>query len=224
MFKKLSFNFILGKPSVYMLLSILLGLWVYFSIYTENQYDYLLGFYFVGCFIIGPIDTIFAYFLALILQQESINLMQIWIGIPIAFLLPGTLLNIGIYFGSLLDGVRGGLLSAIFLYIPCFLSLFGLLPQWKYYRDKQGVQRLYQGMVCITTGLSLSMIILILRHCTTIDVSCPICIFIISAYMNYFLNRFSFLLILIGGLLAYMRYISLVCYRSGEYCPFPFNF
>jgi chromate transporter len=118
----------------------------------------VLGFYFVGCFIIGPIDTIFAYFLALVLQQQSIDAMQLWIGIPIAFLLPGSLLNIGIYFGSIIDGVRGGLLSAIFLYIPCFLSIFGLLPQWKYYRDKQGIQRLYQGMVCVTTGLSLSMV------------------------------------------------------------------
>lgn len=114
----------------------------------------------MGCFIIGPIDTIFAYLLAILLRQGSINIMQIWIGIPIAFLLPGTHLNIGIYFGSMLDGVRGALLSAVFLYIPCFLSLFGLLPQWKYYRDKQGIQRLYQGIVCATTGLTLSMVIM----------------------------------------------------------------
>jgi len=120
----------------------------------------VFGFYFVGCFIIGPIDTIFAYLLAILLRQGSINIMQIWIGIPIAFLLPGTHLNIGIYFGSMLDGVRGALLSAVFLYIPCFLSLFGLLPQWKYYRDKQGIQRLYQGIVCATTGLTLSMVIM----------------------------------------------------------------
>lgn len=120
----------------------------------------MFGFYFVGCFIIGPIDTIFAYLLAILLRQGSINIMQIWIGIPIAFLLPGTHLNIGIYFGSMLDGVRGALLSAVFLYIPCFLSLFGLLPQWKYYRDKQGIQRLYQGIVCATTGLTLSMVIM----------------------------------------------------------------
>jgi len=133
-------------------------MWIYFSIYTEHQYLYVFGFYFVGCLIIGPIDTIYAYFLAVLIPFGHLNPIQIWIGIPISFLLPGTLLNIGIYFGSMIDGVRGAILSAIFLYFPCFLSLFGLLPQWKYYRDKQGIQRLYQGMVCSTTGLTLAMV------------------------------------------------------------------
>jgi len=81
-------------------------------------------------------------------------------------MLPGTHLNVGIYFGSMIDGVQGALLSAIFLYLPCFLSLYGILPQWKYYRDKQGVQRLFQGIICVTTGLHLSMVIyLIFRFC-----------------------------------------------------------
>lgn len=93
------------------------------------------------------------------MQYGTINLPQIWIGIPIAFLLPGTHLNIGIYFGSMLDGLNGALLSALFLYIPCFLCIFGFLPQWKYYRDKQGVQILYQGVSCATTGLTLSMVL-----------------------------------------------------------------
>lgn len=50
------------------------------------------------------------------------------------------------------------------------------------------------------------------------------CIFIVSAYVNYFIGRYSFAIILLGGVLAYLRYISVVCYREGTYCPFPFNF
>jgi chromate transport protein ChrA len=57
-----------------------------------------------------------------------------WLGISFSFFVPGSHLNIGIYFGSLIDGIWGGLLAAIFLYIPCFLFLLGILPQWKYYR------------------------------------------------------------------------------------------
>ncbi len=56
------------------------------------------------------------------------------------------------------------------------------------------------------------------------DLSCPICIFMISAYLNYLLGRYSFLIIVLGGLLAYVRHIAVTCYRLSVYCPFPFNF
>lgn len=83
---------------------------------------------------------------------------QIWLGIPFAFLIPGSLVNGGIYFGVLVDGFRGMVLSAIFLYLPCFLSLYGMLPQWRHYRSKPGVQRLVKGITCVTTGFLLAMV------------------------------------------------------------------
>ena len=57
-----------------------------------------------------------------------------WIGVSFSFLIPGSHLNIGLYYGSLIDGIRGAVLSTLCLYIPCFLFLLGMLPQWKYYR------------------------------------------------------------------------------------------
>jgi chromate transporter len=134
MFSKLSFNFLLGKPALIILAGIFFALWIYFSIYPDHPYSYIFTFYFVGCLIIGPIEVIFAYFLSILLQYPTINITQMWIGFSISFLVPGTHLNIGIYFGSLIDGIWGGVLAAIFLYIPCFLFLLGMLPQWKYYR------------------------------------------------------------------------------------------
>lgn len=65
---------------------------------------------------------------------------------------------------------------------------------------------------------------LILKHCFLVDVATSICIFIVSAFVNYFIGKYSFAIILMGGMLAYVRYFSVVCYRKGEYCPFPFNF
>lgn len=119
---------------------------------------YVFGFYLVSCLIIGPIDAIYAYFVAILIPFGHLGGMEIWIGLPISFLLPGTHLNVGIYFGAMIDGVRGAFLSAIFLYIPTFLSLLGLLPQWFSYRDRQGIQRLYEGLVCSATGLTLAMV------------------------------------------------------------------
>lgn len=83
---------------------------------------------------------------------------QFWMGVPFAFMLPGSIINVGIYYGSLIDGVTGTILSAFFLYLPCFLSLCGILPQWKYYREKPGIQRLIIGITCVTIGLSFSLV------------------------------------------------------------------
>jgi len=58
----------------------------------------------------------------------------------------------------MIDGVRGAILSAFFLYLPSFLALFGLMPQWTNYRDRQGVQRLIEGLVACSSGLSLSVV------------------------------------------------------------------
>lgn len=73
-------------------------------------------------------------------------------------MLPGSIINVGIYYGSLIDGFMGTALSACFMYLPCFLALCGILPQWRYYRDKPGIQRLIIGITCVTIGLSLAIV------------------------------------------------------------------
>lgn len=143
LFKNLGSNFILGKMAMLLMVAIFFTLWLYFSIYPDDDYSYIFGFYLVGCLIIGPIEANFAYFLAMFYYLERFHHFHIWIGLPLSFLIPGTHLNIGIYFGAMIDGVTGAILAAIFIFLPCFLSLFGLLPEWRSYRDRQGVRRLY---------------------------------------------------------------------------------
>ena len=103
-------------------------MWIYFSIYNDHKYAYVFGFYLVSFLIVGPSSAMFAYFLAVLIPFGHLKIEEIWIGLPIAFLIPGSPLNVGIYYGAMLDGVRGALLSAIFLYLPVFLCLYGFLP------------------------------------------------------------------------------------------------
>lgn len=65
LFKNVSNNPLFGKKSLILLLFILKALWIYFSIYPDDSYNYIFGFYLVGCLIIGPIESIFAYFFAI---------------------------------------------------------------------------------------------------------------------------------------------------------------
>lgn len=155
-----NFNWIFGRNSLVLLISIYCILWIWFEFFPSSHYIYTFVFYFVGCFIIGPVNTTFAYFYANFLELGLIDEKQFWIGVPFAFLLPGSIINVGIYYGSLIDGFRGTIFSALFLYLPCFLSLCGILPQWRYYRDKPGIQRLINGISCVAIGLSFSVVLL----------------------------------------------------------------
>lgn len=153
-----NYGWVFGKVSVYSMIIIYIIFWVFFSYYPDSRFLYTWVNYFVGCVIIGPLNTIFAYFYANYLETGLITENQFWIGLPLAFLTPGSIINVGIFYGSIIDGVRGVLLSAIFLYLPCFLSIYGILPQWRYYRDKPGVQRLIIGLTCVTSGFVLAIV------------------------------------------------------------------
>lgn len=90
---------------------------------------------------------------------------QFWLGVPLAYLLPGTSVNIAVYYGSLIDGLRGAILGWVCIYLPAFLSVYGLLPDWYLYRDRPGVQRLLIGVNCVSAGLALASV----NNCINLD-------------------------------------------------------
>lgn len=67
-------------------------------------------------------------------------------------------------------------------------------------------------------------IIIIMEHSMQLDTACSIQIFIICAAANYFLSRYAFMTIIIGGALGFARYVALYCYKLGSHCFGPFNF
>ena len=142
LFSNLPSHFLLGRNSTLILIFGFIGLWVYFSIYPESEYSYVFGFYLIGCLLIGPMESIFAYLLVLFSSSPQFDEKYIWLGLPLVFVLPGTHTNIAIFIGGMLDGFRGAALALISLNLPRFLSIFGLLPEWPNYRDREGVRRL----------------------------------------------------------------------------------
>jgi chromate transporter len=83
---------------------------------------------------------------------------KFWLGVAFAYLMPGSSVNIVVYYGAIIDGLRGAFLSWIFIYIPAFLSVYGILPQWSSYRDKPGVSRLLIGMNSVIAGFILAAV------------------------------------------------------------------
>lgn len=83
---------------------------------------------------------------------DQITDNQFWFGVPLSFLVPGNPSNIAIYYGTVLYGVLGGLLGWLFLQLPSFLLLYGIMPSWDQYRDRAGIQRIMIGMNCVALG------------------------------------------------------------------------
>jgi chromate transporter len=150
----------MGKTSILIFLFVYFILWILSSFYPDSIFGYCFVFVFCGTFSMGPAAGIFAYLYSYFTELSFISDSQMWIGFPLAYLIPGSVVNSGLYYGVLVDGIKGLLAAAIFLYLPCFTALFGILPSWKYYRNKPGVQRLTKGLICVTNGLLLGMVIL----------------------------------------------------------------
>jgi chromate transporter len=54
--------------------------------------------------------------------------------------MPGPMFNIAIYIGALIGGFPMAILAEIFMFLPGFFTIFGLLPYWKKYRGLRTVK------------------------------------------------------------------------------------
>jgi chromate transporter len=151
----------MGKVSIWIFIIVYLALWILSSFYPDSIFGYCFVFYFSGTFSMGPAAGVFSYFYSYFKEFDLITDSQIWIGFPLSYLIPGSVVNSGLYYGLLVDGIVGLMIAALFIYLPCFTSLFGILPSWRYYRNKPGIQRLTKGLICVTNGLLLGMVILL---------------------------------------------------------------
>jgi len=158
LFHRINNSKFMGKNAIIIFISIFIILWLVSNFYPGQWYSYAYIFYFCGSFVLGPATSVFAYLYAFFMDLQLVPESLIWIGLPFSFLTPGSVVNGALYYGVLLDGLRGLIVAAIFFYLPCFASLYGILPQWKYYRSKPGVQRLTKGLTCVSIGLALAMV------------------------------------------------------------------
>ena len=158
LFHRINTGWLLGKTSIYIFVVLFAILWLISSLNPTAWYSYSYIFYFCGSFVIGPATTVLAYIYAFVEELDLIPDQLFWVGFPFAFLLPGSAVNGILYFGVLLDGLRGLIVAAISFYIPCFITLYGILPNWKYYRAKSGVQTLTKGLNYVSTGLLIVMV------------------------------------------------------------------
>jgi chromate transporter len=53
--------------------------------------------------------------------------------------LPGPIFNCSLFFGAVIDGLKGGLIGFLMLFTPAFLTIWGVLPYWRNYRGNKNI-------------------------------------------------------------------------------------
>ena len=69
--------------------------------------------------------------------------------------------NLSVYIGALIDGIKGGFLCFISLFVPAFLFIWTILPYYQAYRSNIRVSKFIKGVCCASMGLILSAVIIL---------------------------------------------------------------
>lgn len=145
--KKIAF---LGLPSFLSFL-LIYALLSFASSYGGSLNLYLMeSFYRIGSLIVGGghvvIPLILTEFSNMISETNVLNAFSI------VSILPGPMFNIAGYIGTFLNGISGGFLSAISLFLPGILLLFSVLHFINYINNRPNLQFALRGISSAAIG------------------------------------------------------------------------
>ncbi|KRX03591.1 hypothetical protein PPERSA_04143 [Pseudocohnilembus persalinus] len=202
-----------GKISLIVFVCTLLFLILANLLISVEQVQYSAKFFYLGSIIVGGGHVI----LPLMLQNfQAYGLVDTiyWNGFSIVSALPGPLFNISIYVGAIIDGVRGAILGWVFLFAPAFMMIWGILPFWDRYRNKQTIQKGLRGVSCVSIGFILSAVYSLYVSAGEQDQTTTTLIAIGSYVALHVYECRAPLVILCGGILMVCRQVVLVQYRG----------
>ncbi|CAK77169.1 unnamed protein product (macronuclear) [Paramecium tetraurelia] len=117
--------------------------------------------------------------------SDYLTTEQFWNAFALVSCMPGPMFNIAIYIGALIGGIPMAILAEMFMFLPGFFTIFGILPYWKKYRGLRTIRAVLQGIAAVAVGFILSAIVhLIINSCNN-GVVVPIGIGILSCLCLY---------------------------------------
>ena len=103
-------------------------------------------------------------------------------GLGLAYLCPGSLYNVGAYFGALHDGFGGACLGFIGLFVPGIALMYSLSPFWDQLRSSSEFRAVFKGVHAASTGFMCSACITLFQ--STIVDSTDSIIFVFTTMLN----------------------------------------
>jgi chromate transporter len=126
----------------------------------SHALDLLARFYRAGALVFGGGHVVLPLLQQAVVPPGWISPGRFLAGYGAAQAVPGPLFTFAAYLGAAMtpgpNGVGGGLLCLVAIYLPSFLLLIGVLPFWDGLRRRAGVQAALRGVNAAVVGLLLA--------------------------------------------------------------------
>jgi len=126
----------------------------------SHAIDLLARFYRAGALVFGGGHVVLPLLQQAVVPPGWISDGRFLAGYGAAQAVPGPLFTFAAYLGAAMtprpNGIAGGLLCLVAIYLPSFLLLIGVLPFWDELRRRAGVQAALRGVNAAVVGLLLA--------------------------------------------------------------------
>lgn len=141
-----------GKVSVYLFI-VILGALLLMKISLNNiVVDYAISFFYTGSLLLGGGHVGIPLLLSEFTNLGAVTKNVFFNGFSITNMLPGPMMNLAVYVGGFSDGLRGAIVGYIFLYLPTFLFIWGVLPYWHKCSKDPHIMNFIKGAGLVSTG------------------------------------------------------------------------
>ncbi|EAS07861.1 chromate ion transporter (CHR) family chromate transporter (macronuclear) [Tetrahymena thermophila SB210] len=207
---------VFGKNSLYAYIIILAVLLILRISLKTKDVEAAISFYYVGSLLMGGghvgIPLLFTEFTALNLITSDI----FFNGFSVNNMIPGPIMNIAVYVGGFADGFKGAFIAYIFLYLPTFLFIWGVLPYWHSHRKDPNINNFIRGASLVSIGFVFATTYILWRNAGQDDVVTSSLLVVISFVLLNIYELPAPFVVLLGGVLMVVRYMTLRNYRGVE--------
>lgn len=150
-------QFPISKTTGAILLSLFFSLLVFLPItarLTEHSTIMLFEkFYTASAFVFGGGHVVLPLLKSQFVTEGYLTASEFLTGYGLTQAVPGPLFTFAAYIGTIIDGVFGGLLATIAIFLPAFLLVIGTLPFWHVLSTKPKLRSAISGMNAAVVGI-----------------------------------------------------------------------
>lgn len=201
----------IGLPCFVLFLSFYLILIIIRSQFQNNIYFLLCeSFYRIGFLIFGGGHVVIPMILSEFTQLGLLTGKDVMIAFSFVSSIPGPMFNIAGYIGTVISGIIGGVLSALFIFLPGLLLTFSVLPFISNIKENFYLRTFLKGMSISAIGFIFSSVMILwIESCLNTNAYIGTVIIIIGL-ISLFKNINIFLVLLSSGVLSIIIHIVLL--------------
>jgi chromate transporter len=114
------------------------------------------GFYRAGSLVFGGGHVVLPLLQTEVVAPGWVTNEEFVAGYGAAQAVPGPLFTFSAYLGVMIDGLSGGILALVAIFLPSFFLVFGALPFWDALRVRTGFQSALRGINAAVVGILLA--------------------------------------------------------------------